>query len=109
MIMIHHLNPRSENILPSHDAQLELQSVHEATQSILIKSLPNLGTWALPNLFFMIKTRVTEVSLPKWSLGSPHSDFLTLIEKTLLDCCILMLLLLLYFMHCDVSLRQLIY
>ena len=32
MIMIRHLNPRSENILPSHDAQLELQSVHEATQ-----------------------------------------------------------------------------
>ena len=32
VIMIRHLNPRSENILPSHDAQLELQSVHEATQ-----------------------------------------------------------------------------
>ena len=48
----------------------------DAEESILIKSLPNLGTWALPNLFFIIKTRVTEVSLPKWSLGSPHSDFL---------------------------------
>ena len=46
----------------------------------LIKSLPNLGTWALPNLFFIIKTRVTEVSLPKWSLGSPHSDFLIIWE-----------------------------
>ena len=46
----------------------------DAEESILIKSLPNLGTWALPNLFFIIKTRVTEVSLPKWSLGSPHSD-----------------------------------
>ena len=32
VIMIRHLNPRSENILPSHDAQLKLQSVHEATQ-----------------------------------------------------------------------------
>ena len=48
----------------------------DAEESILTKSLPNLGTWALPNLFFIIKTRVTEVSLPKWSLGSPHSDFL---------------------------------
>ena len=47
----------------------------DAEESILTKSLPNLGTWALPNLFFMIKTRVTEVSLPKWSLGSPQSDF----------------------------------
>ena len=44
----------------------------DAEESILIKSLPNLGTWALPNLFFIIKTRVTEVSLPKWSLGSPQ-------------------------------------
>ena len=32
VIMIRHLNPRSENILPSHDAQLELQSMHETTQ-----------------------------------------------------------------------------
>ena len=48
----------------------------DAEESILTKSLPNLGTWALPNLFYIIKTRVTEVSLPKWSLGSPHSDFL---------------------------------
>ena len=39
----------------------------DAEESILNKSLPNLGTWALPNLFFIIKTRVTEVSLPKWS------------------------------------------
>ena len=46
----------------------------DAEESILTKSLPNLGTWALPNLFFIINTRVTEVSLPKWSLGSPHSD-----------------------------------
>ena len=50
----------------------------DAEESILIKSLPNLGTWALPNLFFIIKTRVTEVSLPKWSSGSPHSDLLNL-------------------------------
>ena len=47
----------------------------DAEESILTKSLPNLGTWALPNLFFIIKTRVTEVGLPKWSLGGPHSDF----------------------------------
>ena len=51
----------------------------DAEESILIKSLPNLGTWALPNLFFIIKTRVTEVSLPKWSLGSPHFDSLVII------------------------------
>ena len=50
----------------------------DAEESILTKSLPNLGTWALPNLFFIINTRVTEVSLPKWSLGSPHSDDLFL-------------------------------
>ena len=25
----------------------------DAEESILIKSLPNLGTWALPNLFFI--------------------------------------------------------
>ena len=25
----------------------------DAEESILTKSLPNLGTWALPNLFFM--------------------------------------------------------
>ena len=47
-----------------------------AEESILTKSLPNLGTWALPNLFFIINTRVIEVSLLKWSLGSPHSDVL---------------------------------
>ena len=52
----------------------------DAEESILNKSLPNVGTWALPNLFFIIKTRVTEVSLPKWSLGSPHSDFLIIWE-----------------------------
>ena len=46
----------------------------DAEESILTKSLPNLGTWALPNLFFIINTRVTEVSLPKWSLGSPRYD-----------------------------------
>ena len=51
----------------------------DAEESILNESLPNLGTWALPNLFFIINTRVTEVSLPKWSLGSPHSDFLKII------------------------------
>ena len=96
--MISHLNPRSENILPSHDAQLELQSVNEATQfrthyhyhgidaeeSILTKSLPNLGIWALPNLLIIINTRVTEVSPPKWSLGSPHSDVLIIWEPFLL-------------------------
>ena len=27
----------------------------DAEESILIKSLPNLGTWALPNLFFIHK------------------------------------------------------
>ena len=27
----------------------------DAEESILTKSLPNLGTWALPNLFFEIK------------------------------------------------------
>ena len=27
----------------------------DAEESILIKSLPNLGTWALPNLFFLNK------------------------------------------------------
>ena len=32
VIMIRQLSPRSENILRYHDAQLELQSVHEATQ-----------------------------------------------------------------------------
>ena len=53
----------------------------DAEESILTKSLPHLGTWALPNLFFIIKTRVTEVSLPKWSLGSPHSDFLNIYER----------------------------
>ena len=51
----------------------------DAEESILTKSLPNLGTWSLPNLFFIIKTRVTEVSLPRWSLDSPHSDFLNLL------------------------------
>ena len=52
----------------------------DAEESILTKSLPNLGTWAwaLPNLFIMINTRVTEVSLPQWSLGSPHSDVLNI-------------------------------
>ena len=54
----------------------------DAEESILTKSLPNMGTWALPNLFFIIKTRVTEVSLPKWSLGSPHSDFFILCVKS---------------------------
>ena len=53
----------------------------DAEESILTKSLPNLGTWALPNLFFIIKTRVTEVSLPKWSLGSPHFDFSLFTEQ----------------------------
>ena len=48
----------------------------DAEESILTKSLQNLGTWALSNFFFIINTRVTEVSLPKWSLGSPHSDVL---------------------------------
>ena len=48
----------------------------DAEESILTKSLPNLGTWELPNLFFIINTWVIEVSLPKWSLGSPHSDVL---------------------------------
>ena len=52
----------------------------DVEESILTKSLPNSGTWALPNLFFIIKTRVTEVSLPKWSLGSPHSDLLNLVD-----------------------------
>ena len=46
----------------------------DAEESILTKSLPNLGTWALPNSFFIFNTRVIEVSLPKWSLGSPPSD-----------------------------------
>ena len=55
----------------------------DAEESILTESLPNFGTWALPNLFFIINTRVTEVSLPKWSLGSPHSDVLIIYnEKT---------------------------
>ena len=54
----------------------------DAEESILTKSPPNLGTWALPDLFFIIKTRVTEISLPKWSLGSPHSDFLSLLVAT---------------------------
>ena len=36
----------------------------DAEESILTESLPNLGTWALPDLFFIINTRVTEVSLP---------------------------------------------
>ena len=52
----------------------------DAEESILTKSLPNLRTWALPNLFFIINTRVTEVSLPNWSLGSPHSDVLIIQE-----------------------------
>ena len=26
----------------------------DAEESILTKSLPNLGTWALPNLFFLV-------------------------------------------------------
>ena len=30
VIIIHYLSPRSENILPSHDAQLELQSVGQS-------------------------------------------------------------------------------
>ena len=28
----------------------------DAEESILTKSLPNLGTWALPNLFFIISS-----------------------------------------------------
>ena len=32
----------------------------DAEESILTKSLPNLGTWALPNLSFIIKTRVSD-------------------------------------------------
>ena len=36
----------------------------DAEESILANSLPNLGTWALPNLLFIIDTRETEVSLP---------------------------------------------
>ena len=48
----------------------------DAEESVLNKSLPNLGTWALPNLFFIIKIRVTEVSLPKWS--SVHTVMLSL-------------------------------
>ena len=32
VIIIHYLSPRSENILPSHDAQLELQSVGQIKQ-----------------------------------------------------------------------------
>ena len=40
----------------------------------LTESPPNLETWALPNLFFIINTRVIEVSLSKWSLGSSHCD-----------------------------------
>ena len=36
----------------------------DAEETILNESLINLGTWALPNLFFIINTRVTEVSLP---------------------------------------------
>ena len=56
----------------------------DAEKSILTKRLPHLGTWALPSLFFIIYTRVTEVSLPKWSLGSPHSDMLM---HTFLACC----------------------
>ena len=46
----------------------------DTEEPILTKSLPNLGYWALSNLFFIINARVTEISLPKWSLGSPHSD-----------------------------------
>ena len=52
----------------------------DAEESILTENLPSLGTWALPNLFFIINTRVTEVRLPKWSLGSPHSDVLIKLE-----------------------------
>ena len=35
-----------------------------AEESILTNNLPNWGTSALPNLFFIIDTRETEVSLP---------------------------------------------
>ena len=52
----------------------------DAEESILNESLPNLRTWALLNLFFIINTGITEVSLPKWSLGSPHSDVLIIWE-----------------------------
>ena len=34
----------------------------DAEESILTKSLPNLGTWALPNLFFIFETRVTKLA-----------------------------------------------
>ena len=56
----------------------------DAEESILTKSLPNVGTWALPNLFFIINTRVAEVSLPKWSLGSPHSDVFIGLDSSLI-------------------------
>ena len=55
----------------------------DAEESILTKSLSNLETWVLPNLFFVINARVTEVSLPKWSLGSPHSDVLSIVYVNL--------------------------
>ena len=58
----------------------------DAEESILSKSLPNLGTWALPNLFFIINTRVTEVSLPKRTLGSPHSGVFKGNTKLKNDC-----------------------
>ena len=35
----------------------------DAEESILIKSLPNLGTWALPNLFFEICQTLLMVSV----------------------------------------------
>ena len=56
----------------------------DAEESILNKSLPNLGTWALPNLFFIIKTRVTEVSLPNCDfiiIWEPFSLFHNSSEK----------------------------
>ena len=52
----------------------------DAEEYILTKSPANLGIWALSNLFLIINTRVTEVSLPKWSLGSPHYEVLIITQ-----------------------------
>ena len=48
----------------------------DAEESILIKSLPNLGTWALPNLFFANLMKDTALNLLK-SLFVFHDSICT--------------------------------
>ena len=44
----------------------------DAEESILIKSLPNLGTWALPNLFFVKKIVILVIEF-SFQSSVPHT------------------------------------